>query len=229
MIRVPLHRKLNSLQRVATFSAGSGISLSTQATTGASDEVVLTISATGSSSGGGSGGGAPTTAQYVTLGTDATLTNERVLTAGANISIVDNGAGGSVVVSASMPTVPSPASTVVAETGFGASQDVGSSSNYAREDHSHGTPAIPGHNTLGNLAWANAGHTGVANAVAAWNESGTATVSQATTDETMLVRRKGVLQWVPIVAGIGIFAGEIVDDGTILTPNGVAIFSGSVV
>lgn len=227
MIRVPLHRKLNSLQRVANFAAGSGISLSTQATTGASDEVVLTISATGG--GGGGGSGAPTTAKYVTLGTDATLTNERVLTAGANISIVDNGAGGSVVVSASVPTVPNPASTVVAETSFGASQTVGSSSNYAREDHSHGTPAIPGHNTLSNLAWANAGHTGVANAVAAWNESGTATVSQATTDETMLVRRAGVLQWVPLVAGIGLFSGDLVQEGTVLMPNGVAVFSGSVV
>ena len=227
MIRVPLHRKLNSLQRVATFSAGSGISLSTQATTGASDEVVLTISATG---GGGSGGGAPTTTQYVTLGTDATLTNERVLTAGANISIVDNGAGGSVVVSATVPAVPNPASTVVAETSFGASQTVGSSSNYAREDHSHGTPALPGHDTLGNLAWANAGHTGSTTAVAAWNVNGAATTVQATTDETMLVRRAGVLQWVPIIASVAFWpAGDLISDATVLTPNGAVVYSGSIV
>lgn len=49
---------------------------------------------------GGGGGGAPTTATYVTLSTDATLTNERVLTAGSGISIVDNGAGNTVVISA---------------------------------------------------------------------------------------------------------------------------------
>ena len=42
------------------------------------------------------GGGAPTTSQYVTLATDATLTNERVLTAGTGISITDAGAGSTV-------------------------------------------------------------------------------------------------------------------------------------
>ncbi len=36
---------------------------------------------------------APTTAQYVTLATDATLTNERVLTAGTAIDIADGGPG----------------------------------------------------------------------------------------------------------------------------------------
>lgn len=47
--------------------------------------------------------GAPTTAQYVTLATDATLTGERVLTGTANeITITDNGAGGTVVLS--LPT-----------------------------------------------------------------------------------------------------------------------------
>jgi hypothetical protein len=42
---------------------------------------------------GGGGGGAPTDAEYVTLATDATLTNERVLTAGTGISLADGGAG----------------------------------------------------------------------------------------------------------------------------------------
>jgi hypothetical protein len=50
--------------------------------------------------GGGGGGGAPTSAQYVTLATDATLTNERVLTAGANITLTDGGAGSTVTVAA---------------------------------------------------------------------------------------------------------------------------------
>lgn len=43
-------------------------------------------------------GGAPTTATYVTLTTDGTLSNERVLTAGSGISITDNGAGSTVVI-----------------------------------------------------------------------------------------------------------------------------------
>lgn len=46
----------------------------------------------------GSGGGAPTGATYVTLSTDATLSAERVLTAGSNISITDAGAGSTVTV-----------------------------------------------------------------------------------------------------------------------------------
>jgi hypothetical protein len=52
-------------------------------------------------SGGGGGGGAPTNATYVTLSTDPTLTAERVLTAGAGITITDGGAGGPVTIAAS--------------------------------------------------------------------------------------------------------------------------------
>jgi len=44
---------------------------------------------------------APTAASYVTMSTDATLTNERVLTAGSGISIVDGGPGSTVTISAS--------------------------------------------------------------------------------------------------------------------------------
>lgn len=50
--------------------------------------------------GGGGGGGAPTTAQYVTLAVDGTLTNERVLTAGANVTLTDGGAGSTVTIAA---------------------------------------------------------------------------------------------------------------------------------
>jgi hypothetical protein len=52
------------------------------------------------SGGGGGGGGAPTDASYVTLSTNATLTNERVLTAGTGISITDGGAGSTVTIAA---------------------------------------------------------------------------------------------------------------------------------
>lgn len=45
-------------------------------------------------------GGAPETAQYLTLATDATLTSERVLTAGTNISFTDGGAGSTLTISA---------------------------------------------------------------------------------------------------------------------------------
>jgi hypothetical protein len=51
-------------------------------------------------SGGGGGGGAPTDASYVTLSTNAALTDERVLTAGTGISITDGGAGSTVTIAA---------------------------------------------------------------------------------------------------------------------------------
>ncbi len=47
-----------------------------------------------------SGGGAPTTAQYVVLTTNGTLTQERVLTAGSGISITDDGARSTVTIAA---------------------------------------------------------------------------------------------------------------------------------
>lgn len=46
----------------------------------------------------GAGGGAPTDASYVTLGTNGTLSAERVLTAGTGIDITDAGAGSTVTV-----------------------------------------------------------------------------------------------------------------------------------
>ena len=50
---------------------------------------------------GGGGGGAPTDAQYVVLSANGDLTNERVLTAGTNITITDGGAGSTVTIAAS--------------------------------------------------------------------------------------------------------------------------------
>ncbi len=44
------------------------------------------------------GGGAPTGASYLTLGTDATLTAERVLTAGTAIGLTDGGAGSTLTI-----------------------------------------------------------------------------------------------------------------------------------
>lgn len=48
--------------------------------------------------GAGAGGGAPTTADYVTLSTNGTLSNERVLTAGQSIDLTDAGAGSTITV-----------------------------------------------------------------------------------------------------------------------------------
>lgn len=62
---------------------------------------------------GGGGGGAPTNASYVVLGLDAGLTAERVLTAGAGITITDGGPGGPVTVASTVsPGAPSNAQYV---------------------------------------------------------------------------------------------------------------------
>lgn len=74
-------------RRGLNFIQGSGINL-TVVDDAANDEVDVTIAATSS--------GAPAGAQYVTLSTDATLTSERVLVAGAGIALTDGGAGGNV-------------------------------------------------------------------------------------------------------------------------------------
>jgi phage-related tail fiber protein len=68
------------------FVQGSGATL-TIADNPGSNRVDVTIA----SSGGG--GGAPSSSQYVTLATDATLTNERVLVTGTGLTMVDGGAG----------------------------------------------------------------------------------------------------------------------------------------
>ena len=65
----------------------------------AGSNITITSSSNGPVTIASSGGGAPTNAQYVTLATDATLSDERVLTAGTGISIVDGGAGSTVTIS----------------------------------------------------------------------------------------------------------------------------------
>lgn len=105
-----------------------------------------------------------------------------------------------------------PATTVVSETSFGQSPVVGTSSDYARGDHSHGTPAVPAHSALSTLGWTSSGHTGSTTSVAAFDGAGAAQAVQATTDETMLVRRGGTLQWVAIVAAVGFLLDPEIDE-----------------
>lgn len=59
-----------------------------------------------SSGTGGGGGGAPVDASYVVMGLNGTLTQERVLTAGAGIVITDGGAGGAVTVAGGLAGFP---------------------------------------------------------------------------------------------------------------------------
>lgn len=105
-----------------------------------------------------------------------------------------------------------PASSVVSEQSFGQSPAVGTSTDYARGDHTHGTPAVPAHSALSSLAWTSSGHTGSTTSVAAFNGGGAAQAVQATADETMLVRRGGTLQWVAIVAALSLMNDPEADE-----------------
>lgn len=146
------------------------------------------------------------------------------LKAGQNVTITDTEISGvlEVTIAASSSGGGTPSNTVVLETTPGLQPVVGVSTNYARGDHSHGSPPVPAHTALSALAWASAGHTGSATAVAAWGSGGTAAVVQATTDETMLVRRAGTLQWVALVVAITVLNAELVLEGGVL-PGGAAI------
>lgn len=152
-------------------------------------------------------------------GTNVTITETTV--AGAlEVTVAASGGGGG---------GGTPATTVVSETSPGQSPVVGTSTDYARGDHSHGTPPVPAHTALSSLAWTSAGHTGSSTAVAAWNGGGAAAVVQATSDETMLVRRAGTLQWVPLIAGIVFLpAGDLILDGVIVLNNHAFVFSGTI-
>jgi hypothetical protein len=124
-----------------------------------------------------------------------------------------------------------PASSVVSETSFGQSPAVGTSTDYARGDHTHGTPAVPAHSALSSLGWTSSGHTGSTTSVAAFNGGGTAQAVQATADETMLVRRGGTLQWVAIAAAVSLLANAYDEEdlsGQALTLDTAGVFPGTI-
>lgn len=78
-----------------TLSAGNGVTLWY-------DNTSTRWRATSGSGGGAAG--APVGASYLTLGTDATLTSERVFTAGNNVVVTDGGAGGNYTVAVGTQT-----------------------------------------------------------------------------------------------------------------------------
>lgn len=81
---------------VADFNNPSGTPLVIDLATGIA--YYLDASNTVQPIAGGGGGGAPANATYVTMTTDATLTNERTLAVGSPVTLVDGGAGNPVTI-----------------------------------------------------------------------------------------------------------------------------------
>ena len=183
MARVPLTRNsVGQFVRTAQLAAGSNVTI-TESVSGS----VLTVTVSAS---GGGGGGTPATSVV----SETSYGQSPVVGTSTDYARGDHSHG-------TPPAIPA-ASTVVSETSYGQASQVGTSSSFARADHSHGTPAIPAHSALSSLGWGASGHTGGNTAVATWDGSGVAASVAATSDETMLARRGGILQWVaiPIVA-----------------------------
>ena len=178
-MRVPLTRNsTGQFARVAQLVAGTNVTISESL---AGEVLTVTVN----SSGGGGGGGTPAS----TVVSETSFGQSAAVGTSTDYARGDHTHGS--------PTLPL-ASTVVSETSYGQSSAVGTSTNVARADHSHGTPAVPAHSALSSLGWTVSGHTGTTQSVAIFNGAGAAAVSTPTTDETMLVRRGGTLQWVAI-------------------------------
>lgn len=123
------------------------------------------------------GGGAPTNATYVTLSTNGTLTNERVLTAGTGITLTDAGAGSTITVAVTSSTyqpLDADLTTLAATTSTDGHvwRRAGGTWAYGTLDHS----------ALSAVAWTSSGHTGTASRVAAFDGGGAASYLQVGVD-----------------------------------------------
>lgn len=79
---------------IVTSYSGTALTVNVEVSAGSGTRSDWTIRVDGER--GPAGGGAPETASYVTLATNATLSSERVLTAGSGVSLTDAGAGSTV-------------------------------------------------------------------------------------------------------------------------------------
>jgi hypothetical protein len=64
--------------------------------------------------------------------------------------------------------------------------------------------------------------------VAAWNGGATAVAVQATADETMLIRRAGTLQWVPLLVAATMLKAELVLEGNVLYGTSATVYTGTI-
>lgn len=174
-------------------------------------------------SGTSGGGGAPTTAQYVTLATDATLTAERVLTGTANrVTVTDNGAGSTVVLDVgSNVYVAGGTDVAVADGGTGASTAAG-----ARTNLGLGTIAVENVAASGDLAGSWPSPT-VTQARGLRETAGPTTLTMGAVADGQLLKRSG-----STIIGVYIVLAHLLPAQSgpynVLTPTGQhATFTGS--
>ncbi|MBI1863425.1 hypothetical protein HYS00_04895, partial [Candidatus Microgenomates bacterium] len=172
---------------------------------------------------GGSGTGAPADAQYLTLATNSTLTNERVATAGTNISLTDAGANGNLTIAVINNPTFSGLTTMSGgyTTSRTLSADSGSTQNtasitYASPADTTGTNVSQGFNispTIGNAT----GGTNTANVINIADVTGDAQVSLNAIKVGALTGTAATETAINIGAGWD----------SVLTVNGTSVINGS--
>ena len=78
---------------------------------------------------------------------------------------------------------------------------------------------VSAHSSLTNLGWSASGHTGTANSVACFSNTGATRTAQATVDGTALSFSGGVLQFVEMAAAVALTDGRSLQT-QYLPPNG---------